>query len=146
MLVEMAEVTKATAPQDATGAVRRIQLVTIAWMGAEAALALQAAWMARSPALLAFGGDSFVELFSAIVVLRRFGSGIDNERAERQAARIAGALLFALAAFVATSSLLTLMGHRQPEPTRLGIAVLFAAAIFMPWLSTVGIKILTRSG
>ena len=38
----------------------------------EAAVSLAAAWMARSPALLAFGCDSAIELLSAIVVLWRF--------------------------------------------------------------------------
>ena len=55
--------------------VRRIQVITIAWMGAEAALSLWLAWRARSPALLAFGGDSLIELFSATVVLWRFATG-----------------------------------------------------------------------
>jgi hypothetical protein len=35
----------------------------------EATASLAAAWMARSPALLAFGGDSAIELLSAILVL-----------------------------------------------------------------------------
>src|SRR5260370_15156020 len=50
---------------------QRIQTLTIVWMTVEAAISLAAAWMARSPALLAFGGDSGIELFSAIVVLWR---------------------------------------------------------------------------
>jgi len=41
-------------------------------MAIEAAVSLSAAWLARSPALLAFGGDSAIELISAVVVLRRF--------------------------------------------------------------------------
>jgi hypothetical protein len=41
-------------------------------MSVEAAVSLFAAWRARSPALLAFGGDSAIELFSAVVVLWRF--------------------------------------------------------------------------
>jgi hypothetical protein len=49
--------------------IRHVQEVTIAWMIGEAAVALLAAWHARSPALLAFGGDSAVELLSAAVVL-----------------------------------------------------------------------------
>jgi hypothetical protein len=40
----------------------------------EAAVSLGAAWLARSPALLAFGGDSAVELLSASVVFWRFSS------------------------------------------------------------------------
>jgi hypothetical protein len=47
--------------------------------------------MARSPALLAFGGDSAVELLSAAIVFRRFYPPFHGERAERQVAKIAGA-------------------------------------------------------
>jgi hypothetical protein len=57
---------------------------------------LCAAWTARSPALLAFGGDSAVELISAVVVLRRFHAPAAHEQGDLRAARIAGALLFAL--------------------------------------------------
>ena len=44
--------------------IRRIQVLTIAWMSVEAVVSLAAAWMAHSPALLAFGGDSAIELLS----------------------------------------------------------------------------------
>jgi hypothetical protein len=43
-------------------------------MTVEAVMSLAAAWMARSPALFGFGGDSAVELLSAAVVLWRFYS------------------------------------------------------------------------
>src|SRR5450755_336001 len=59
-----------------------------------AAISLTAAWMARSPALLAFGGDSAIELLSAIVVLFRFRAHADQEQSEKRAARIAAVLLF----------------------------------------------------
>ena len=88
----------------------------------EAAVSLFAAWPARSPALLAFGGDSAIELFSAVVVLWRFRGSVEHEHAERRAARIAGALLFALAAFVAITSVTSLLGYSEPKPTFLGIA------------------------
>src|SRR5258706_7832931 len=57
--------------QDTIRRIQRIQTLTIVWMTVEAAVSLAAAWMARSPALLAFGGDSAIELLSAIVVLWR---------------------------------------------------------------------------
>jgi divalent metal cation (Fe/Co/Zn/Cd) transporter len=121
---------------DAIRRIQRVQTVTIAWMSVEAAVSLFAAWRARSPALLAFGGDSAIELFSAIVVLWRFrASAATHEEAERRAARVAGALLFALAAFVATSSVTSLLGYSEPKPTLLGIAILVAAAVIMPWLA-----------
>ena len=93
---------------------QRLQLLTIVWMTAEAIIALASAWTARSPALLAFGGDSAIELLSAIVVLWRFRSWSESEsvRAEKTAARIAGALLFLVAAFVLITSSLAFIGYR----------------------------------
>jgi divalent metal cation (Fe/Co/Zn/Cd) transporter len=113
----------------------RIQTLTLAWMSVEALASLGAAWMGRSPALLGFGGDSAVELLSAAVVLWRFRSPSRGERAEHQAARIAGGLLFVLAAFVALVSVLALLGHIEARPSPVGIAVLILAAVIMPWLA-----------
>jgi divalent metal cation (Fe/Co/Zn/Cd) transporter len=104
-------------------------------MSVEAAVSLYAAWRARSPALLAFGGDSAIELFSAIVVLWRFRASAARGDAERRAARIAGALLFALATFVVVTSVTSLLGYSEAKPTLLGIAILVAAAVAMPWLA-----------
>jgi len=104
-------------------------------MSVEAVVSLLAAWQARSPALLAFGGDSTIELFSAVVVLWRFRASATHEHAERRAALVAGALLFALAAYVAITSVASLLGYSEPKPTLLGIAILVAAAAVMPWLA-----------
>src|SRR5580698_8428456 len=99
----MASVLQIASP-DTIRRIRRVQTVTIAWMSVEAAVSLFAAWRATSPALLAFGGDSAIELFSAVVVLWRFRVSDAHEDAERRAARVAGALLFTLAAFVTITS------------------------------------------
>jgi divalent metal cation (Fe/Co/Zn/Cd) transporter len=123
------------ASPDAIRRIQRVQTVTIAWMSVEAAVSLFAAWRARSPALLAFGGDSAIELFSALIVLWRFRATAAHGDAERRAARVAGALLFALAAFVAVTSVTSLLGYSEPKPTLLGIAILLAAAVIMPWLA-----------
>jgi len=105
-------------------------------MSVEAAISLIAAWRAKSPALLAFGGDSAIELASAVVVLWRFHSNAAREHAERRAARIAGGLLFTLAACVVAASVMALLGYSEPKPTLLGIAILIAAAVFMPLLAS----------
>jgi len=89
----------------------QIQVLTLAWMSVEAVVSLGAAWAARSPSLLGFGGDSAVELLSAAVVLWRFQPSSRGEHAEQRAARIAGGLLFVLAAFVAFAAVLALLGH-----------------------------------
>ena len=130
----MASVLQIATP-DTIRRIQRVQTVTIAWMTVEAAVSLVAAWRASSPALLAFGGDSAIELFSAVVVLRRFRATNTHEDAERRAARVAGALLFTLAAFVAVTSVTSLLGYSEPKPTFLGIAILIAAAVVMPWLA-----------
>lgn len=125
-------------PHAPTHLVRRIQIVqaiTIAWMSGEAVLSLFAAWQARSPAMLAFGGDSAIELVSAVVLLRRFQATDAEEHAERKAARIAGVLLVVLATCILAASLLTLIGYSDPKQTLLGIAVLIVAAVFMPLLA-----------
>ena len=120
--------------QETLRLVRRVQAITIAWMSLEATLSLWAAWTADSPALAAFGGDSAVELLSAVVVLWRFGRHA-SEHAEQRAARIAGGLLFVLAACVLLASAMSLLGYSQPKPSYLGVAVLVAALLIMPWLA-----------
>ena len=110
----------------------RLQWVTLAWMSVEFAAAVTAGIRARSLALLAFGGDSVIELFSAAVVLRRFYVG---ERVEQNAARITAILLYGLAVFICVESVLSLLGRGQrAEPSYFGIGLLIAAAVIMPWL------------
>src|SRR5207253_10734796 len=59
-----------------------LQLITILWMCAEAAIAIFAAFRAHSVALLGFGADSGIELVSAFVVFLRFKNipHIDEKR------------------------------------------------------------------
>ncbi len=122
-------------PPDRTQQIRQIQVFTIVWMLVEVLVSLFSAWRARSPALLAFGGDSIIELASAVVVLWRFRSdaacGIDESRA----ARITGVLLFVLAASVAMVSAVNLRGYGEPKPSVTGIVILLLAAVVMPLLS-----------
>jgi len=124
-----------TTPPEALQRVILIQTLTLIWMSMEAVVSLGAAWMARSPALLAFGGDSAVELLSAAVVFWSFYSPSHREYREERAGKIAGGLLFVLAAFVVTTSVLTLSGHVEARPSPIGIALLVLAAMIMPWLA-----------
>lgn len=125
--------------QDAAAGLHRrilwVQTLTVIWMIVEMGVALAAAWRAGSPALAAFGGDSGIELLSAGVVLWRFRRGEVAEGTEKRAARIAGTLLFLLAAYVLISSGAALAGHHTPRASVLGMIVLLAAALVMPWLA-----------
>ena len=108
-----------------------LQILTIVWMIVEAGVSLGTAWRFHSPALFAFGGDSLIELLSAAVVLRRFRFELNETRA----ARIAGVLLFMLAAFVALTSGLNFLGYGEAQRSMVGIGLLLAAAGIMPWLA-----------
>jgi len=132
-----------TAP-DLLRRVVRLQMLTIVWMSIEAVVLLGAAWTARSPALLGFGSDSAIELFSAIIVLSRFRSKSDSADAEKLAARVAGGLLFVVGTFVIVSSGLSFLGYREPQPSFAGIILLIVAAIGMPWLASQKRKLATQ--
>jgi divalent metal cation (Fe/Co/Zn/Cd) transporter len=110
-----------------------LQAVTLCWMIVECGVALVSAESAHSPALLAFGADSFIELLSAAIVLLQFTRRISLT--PTQAARMAGILLFILAATIVVISLGTLLKGVQPETSCAGIGITLAALVVMPLLA-----------
>jgi divalent metal cation (Fe/Co/Zn/Cd) transporter len=126
--------------------IHRIQAITILWMCVEVGVGMWSAWRAHSPAMFAFSGDSAIELFSACVVLWRFRSSVAGEHEERRAARIAGGLLFVLALYVLAVSVLALLGYTEARSTYLGIALLAAAIVVMPWLAREKRQLSSKTG
>jgi divalent metal cation (Fe/Co/Zn/Cd) transporter len=123
-----------------------IQTITLGWMTVEVMVSLGAAWVAHSPVLLGFGGDSAVELLSAAIVLWRFYSPSRGDHAEQRATKIAGGLLFVLAAFIALASVRTLLGRVEAQPSLIGIVLLIFAAVVMPWLARQKWNLSARTG
>jgi divalent metal cation (Fe/Co/Zn/Cd) transporter len=120
-------------PSAHVAAIRRLQLITIAWMCVEVGVSIYASARAHSMALLAFGGDSAIELLSACVVLLRFSG---TELSERCASRVAAWLLLSLAAFIAVGSTVSLLRPSlRPETSYPGISLLLIATLIMPWLA-----------
>jgi divalent metal cation (Fe/Co/Zn/Cd) transporter len=117
---------------DVSRRILELQVLTIAWMIVEAVVSLGAAWSSQSPALFAFGGDSLIELLSAAVVFWRFRLELNEARA----ARIAGVLLFTLAGLVVLTSVLNFLGYREAQRSLVGVGILLAAAVAMPWLAS----------
>lgn len=114
-------------------AVLWLQGVTLAWMAVEFGVSAYAAVTARSPAMLAFGSDSLVEVLSAAIVLLQWIPNMPIS--ERRAGRIAGALLFVLAFVVAAIAVVSLALRLRPETSRAGIGITIAALIAMPVLA-----------
>ena len=123
----------AEVPGELTRRIVRLQILTVIWMVVECGLALLSAWRAHSPVLLAFGADSLIELLSAMVVLLQFIPSVAVSPA--RAMKIAGSLLFVLAAVITIASGLALWQKVQPDTSWLGMGVTVWALVIMPVLS-----------
>jgi divalent metal cation (Fe/Co/Zn/Cd) transporter len=95
--------------------------------------------IAGSFALLAFGGDSLVELISGFAVLtglRKSSSVIDNRdgRHSKKTERVTSALLFALLPVIGLGAVYSYVTGLKPEGSLLGMAIAVGAVIVMPYL------------
>ena len=132
----------------------RLEVLTIGWMLIEASVSIGAGAMAGSVLLLAFGVDSVIELISAGVLFHRLrteanGAGNDEaeiEALEHRAARIAGYLLYALAAYVVLQSGYGLLHRNTAETSWVGLSVALVAALGMPVLAKAKIRVADRIG
>jgi divalent metal cation (Fe/Co/Zn/Cd) transporter len=116
-----------------------LAVFTVAWNLAEGAVAITAAALAGSRALIGFGVDSFVESASAAVLIWRLHveqrSPERAEHVEQRALRIIGFSFLALAALVGVESFRSLLAGEQPDVSRIGIALTIVSLIVMPVLA-----------
>jgi len=115
-----------------------LEWFTAAWMLIEAAVALGSGVAAHSLSLIAFGADSLIELASAGVLLWRLDAELRRgaefpEIIEQRASRVAGALLFVLAAYVAVSVAYGLW-RRQGQKFSMPGLTIAVLAIPVMWL------------
>jgi hypothetical protein len=118
----------------------RLEYMTLAWMLVQAAVAIGSGIAAGSLILMAFGIDSLIELASACVLIWRLTVELKHgqafaEDAERKAARIGGALLFALATYVIVSAGWKLWTGQGAELSLPGLTVTILAMPIMYFLS-----------
>jgi divalent metal cation (Fe/Co/Zn/Cd) transporter len=125
----------------ARGGALRLEYLTVGWNLAEGAIAVGAALLAGSVALLGFGIDSFVESASAGILIWRLRAEAHSadraavERLDRTAHRLVGISLLLLAAYVAIDATLTLVHGDRPRPSVVGIAVTAISIGVMVWLA-----------
>ena len=115
----------------------RIEYLSSAWMTIEVLGAIGVGLFAGSFALLAFGGDSLIELISGLAVLEglrrdssRIGSMIDSKRTEQ----FTSLLLFALIPVIGFGAVYSYLTGLKPEGSPIGIAIAIGAVIVMPYL------------
>jgi divalent metal cation (Fe/Co/Zn/Cd) transporter len=116
--------------------------LSITWMVIEGVISVGAGIAASSVALLAFGVDSFIELASDLVVWwrlrteQRGGCAERVEEVEQKASRLAGVILWVLAAYITFDAGRRLLGFGEKAHESLtGIAVTGAALVIMPALA-----------
>ena len=107
---------------------------SVAYNLVEATVAITAGAIAGSVALVGFGLDSIVEVSSGLIILWQFRHPMPESR-ERRALRLIAVSFFALAAYVTSEAVRTLLGSGEARPSNLGIAIATASLVVMPALS-----------
>ncbi len=114
---------------------RLLSWISLAWMGAEGAIALTAGVLAGSIALVAFGIDSAIEGFASLVIVWRFtGSRLHSQAAEQRAQKLVAIQFFLLAPYVTAEAVHKLVTGEQAETSWLGIALVTTSLVGMPLL------------
>jgi divalent metal cation (Fe/Co/Zn/Cd) transporter len=109
------------------------QAVTVGWMLIEGVIAVAAGLLAHSVALTAFGLDSFIELFSAAVVLRRLLERSEAEErgsrtaGERTASRLVGWALYLLIAYIVVAAAAGILLGLRPAASPVGLGLTIAS-------------------
>ncbi|TBR23808.1 heavy metal transporter [bacterium] len=117
----------------------RLSWLTVGYNVVEGLVSVYFGLSDDSMALAGFGADSFIEVFSALLVLWRFRSeeglaaGLSLER-ERSGTFGIGALFLLLAAFTALGAALQLSQGRHPDTALPGLLVSAASLGFMAYL------------
>jgi divalent metal cation (Fe/Co/Zn/Cd) transporter len=130
-----------TIPLDRPALVRRSQhlnYATMAYNSLEGILSVTAGLLAGSIALVGFGVDSLIELTAGCAALWRLRADVDpahRERVERLTLRVIGFCFIALAIYVGTEAVRTLLARAAPERSWPGITIAIASLVTMPFLA-----------
>jgi divalent metal cation (Fe/Co/Zn/Cd) transporter len=114
---------------------RFLSWLSLAWMGAEGAIAITAGILAGSIALISFGLDSAIEGFASLVIVWRFtGWRLLSHAAEERAQKLVAIQFFLLAPYVGFEAVHKLVAGEQPATSWLGIALVSSSMVGMPFL------------
>jgi len=140
-------------PETSESSLRKKALILV-WIGEiwnvfEATIAIWAALLAGSVALLAFGLDSIIELFAGAVMIWRFWKERENQETETEeiALKLIGLTFFLLAAFIVFQSVATLLGYfGEPQESQVGIFITVSSAVLMTVLFVYKTRIAKKLG
>lgn len=116
-----------------------VEYASLAWMTIEGLISIYSGIMVSSLALLAFGGDSIVELLSSAAVVRHLRAlthspGQDTHVDDSRTEWATTLLLFSLIPLISLGIVYSVVTGIEPEASTLGIGVAVGAVIIMPML------------
>jgi divalent metal cation (Fe/Co/Zn/Cd) transporter len=126
---------------------RFLSWLSLAWMGAEGAIAITAGILAGSIALIGFGIDSAIEGIASLVIVWRFtGRRLLSHAAEQRAQKLVAVQFFLLAPYVAFEAIDKLVTGDEPETSLIGIALVTSSVIGMPILGLAKLRLAEKLG
>jgi divalent metal cation (Fe/Co/Zn/Cd) transporter len=137
-------------PRERDRLIRRakaLSWLSLAWMTVEGAVAITAALMAGSVALLGFGIDSGIEGLASVIVIWRFtGARRLSEQAELRAQKAVAVSFFLLAPYIAQDAIRALAASEHPSTSWVGIGLSVSSIIVMPLLGRAKKRVGERLG
>jgi divalent metal cation (Fe/Co/Zn/Cd) transporter len=126
---------------------KTLSWLSLAYMTIEGTVAITAAILASSVALLGFGLDSAIEGLASIIVIWRFtGRRRRSLQAERRAEQLVAISFFLLAPYIAQAAIRTLTTGEHPRVSWVGIGLSISSIIVMPILGRAKQRIGARLG
>jgi divalent metal cation (Fe/Co/Zn/Cd) transporter len=126
---------------------KALSWLSLAWMTVEGAVAITAALVAGSVALLGFGIDSAIEGLASVIVIWRFtGSRRLSEEAEQRAQKAVAISFFLLAPYIAQDAVRALIAAEHPSVSWVGIGLSVSSIVVMPLLGRAKQRIGERLG
>lgn len=122
--------------QRAAHRAKRLSWLSLLYMAAEGAVAVTAAILAGSVALLGFGIDSAIEAAASVVIVWRFsGTRTLSETAERRAQVAVAISFFVLAPYIAYDAIDKLVTGQHAQTSWVGVAI---SAFSLAWMPVLG--------
>jgi divalent metal cation (Fe/Co/Zn/Cd) transporter len=126
---------------------KALSWLSLAWMTVEGTVAITAALIAGSVALLGFGIDSAIEGLASVIVIWRFtGTRRLSEHAELRAQKAVAISFFLLAPYIAQDAIRALLAGDHPSTSLVGIGLSVSSIVVMPLLGRAKQRIGERLG
>ena len=135
---------------DLLAAAIRWSALSVAWAVVVGASSLIAGVVASSLALIGLGANSILDGSASSVLIWRFrherSPTADVEAVERRAGVAVGAVMGAVAVYLAVSGVKALVGHSTPAESVVGIVLAGASAVVLPLLARAKLRLAAPLG